>query len=736
MNNLITQIKTKFLENRKNIIWIAFFVILFWTDNSFANTEEWAKKTTEIFSTIIALWNTAFAIWAIIIWILTQFVWLFLQPGWTTGSIIWLDWHLKQLWVLVSNIVYFIFAFLIIIVAFMNIIWKWDNNYQLKTALPHFIVWILIVPFSWFIIQFVLSISALLTVSALSLPYDLFWKWAWNIFDSTKVNTECTINMDTMMNWLTQTWWTKWTTEAKASDYWFNCTWPEKSLSELMSNWSSIFSIMYVYTYWIMKIQDLDKLTAEQTKYTSSLWTVAANLIFNGVFILRFLILIIALAIAMFSRWVVLWLFTIFSPIFWLLYFFNWKAPKALEKISFKDFLWVAMVPVYVWLALSFWLVFTFVTTQWLTANKIDWANTETASLEKDSINVWWMKLTIEWRALWSYKEAASGWNKNVWEAIAGWTADFLAQLIVDLIALAVLWMAVMAALKSSSITANVVQPIASFGENIWKTAMKLPQYAPVFPGWQSMRSMQQVWNIPWSILETKTSERANTMRPTFENMFWWKGVDPTKIQEIKNILKDWINTTDEMNQIQTKMKSMVNEYWRSNSQVQSLEKEIAEKLAKADLWRIWLDSLKIKQDSLYKDWKVDQNELAKAIMNSRDWTPETTSYINALTSGQLSDSTNQNENNTERSKVNWWNATINITNNSINKIKIDKLTEWIMTPKEVSDLYTAEKWNFTESALKEELKKIWVNDNEFSKIKTQIEEHWKDFFKPEPKTE
>jgi hypothetical protein len=38
MNNLIQKIKTTILENRKNIIWLAFFIMLFWADNSFANT--------------------------------------------------------------------------------------------------------------------------------------------------------------------------------------------------------------------------------------------------------------------------------------------------------------------------------------------------------------------------------------------------------------------------------------------------------------------------------------------------------------------------------------------------------------------------------------------------------------------------------------------------------------------------------------------------------------------------
>jgi hypothetical protein len=36
---LIQKIKTTILENRKNIIWLAIFIMLFWADNSFAAGE-------------------------------------------------------------------------------------------------------------------------------------------------------------------------------------------------------------------------------------------------------------------------------------------------------------------------------------------------------------------------------------------------------------------------------------------------------------------------------------------------------------------------------------------------------------------------------------------------------------------------------------------------------------------------------------------------------------------------
>jgi len=47
---------------------------------------------------------------------------------------------LKRIWILVSNLVYFIFAILFIWVALMNIIGRDGENYKLKQAIPKFIV--------------------------------------------------------------------------------------------------------------------------------------------------------------------------------------------------------------------------------------------------------------------------------------------------------------------------------------------------------------------------------------------------------------------------------------------------------------------------------------------------------------------------------------------------------------------------------------------------------------------
>ena len=104
----------------------------------------------------------------------TAFITMFLYPGWVNGTLFGLQDYLRIMWILVSNVVYFVFAFILIAIAFMNIINKGEGVWELKQAMPKFIVGVLIVPFSWFFVQFVLSISAILTVGVLTLPYDAF----------------------------------------------------------------------------------------------------------------------------------------------------------------------------------------------------------------------------------------------------------------------------------------------------------------------------------------------------------------------------------------------------------------------------------------------------------------------------------------------------------------------------------------------------------------------------------
>lgn len=113
---------------------------------------------------IVGILNMAMGGISAILGLITSFISIFLYPGWVNGTMFGLQDYLKLIWILISNVIYFIFAGILIVIAFMNIIGKGEGTWALKQAMPKFIVGILIVPFSWFFVQFLLSISAILTV--------------------------------------------------------------------------------------------------------------------------------------------------------------------------------------------------------------------------------------------------------------------------------------------------------------------------------------------------------------------------------------------------------------------------------------------------------------------------------------------------------------------------------------------------------------------------------------------
>ncbi len=98
--------------------------------------------------------------------------WL-LTPDWVFGEIFGLRTVLHDLWVLMSNMVYIAFAFLLIAMAFMNIYAGEKNTWAIKAKLPKLIVGVISVPFTWFFVSAVLSISSVLTASVMQLAGDL-----------------------------------------------------------------------------------------------------------------------------------------------------------------------------------------------------------------------------------------------------------------------------------------------------------------------------------------------------------------------------------------------------------------------------------------------------------------------------------------------------------------------------------------------------------------------------------
>lgn len=355
----------------------------------------------------------------------------------------------------------------------MNIIGKNQGTWELKQAMPKFIVGVLIVPLSWFFVQFLLSVSAVLTIWVLTLPYDSFQDnelYSQALTDSEFADTPiCREIIISLTGEFSDAGATPiaWGGEALSDNV--KCREGATVTIEELFNpenesglQNTMFGLMSMYTYGIIRVQDLDEITTTQVwSGIKSLANLVLKLLFDVLFIAVYCLLMVALFLALMVRGVRLWVYIMLSPAFGLLYFF-WKASDGVgqdEKFSVKEFVNLAMVPVYVAAALSFGLTFILVASQGLQDSGVQ---------TDETIEVGGFSLTIE---------GAHGSGKD-----AEGERSPIAKLIVELFGVAILWIAVMAALKSSSVTGAVVEPIAQFGKSVGQLAKAAPTYMPILP--------------------------------------------------------------------------------------------------------------------------------------------------------------------------------------------------------------------------------------------------------------
>lgn len=584
---MFTKLKQYLSINKSSLIKIAIFFWFYFllTDLSFADdpaTGAWSTKDNfenakNVVVTGIQWMST---IISVLLWLMTYLTTMFLSPDWTSGTIFGINWYLKQIWILVSNVVYFAFAFILIFIAFANIIWSQNANFALKQAIPKFIIWILIVPFSWFIVQFLVSVSSILTISAMNLPFEAFKDYE-SAMSKVEIPKNCTIKLPSL--WASEWQQKDWT----STDEIFSCSKDYSNLSEIMKTDKSadgVFWIIALYTYWIVWIENFDKLIKAEIPRLKTIWDVVVKVIFDLLFILVYALLMIALGLALMIRWIRLWIFMMFAPLFGLMYFF-WKSSWwgwFFEKFNFKEFLWLVMVPVYTMLALSFGLLFIYITGQWLTKPGTEWWQT-TASDNTIKINNF--ELHIEgWVAAPENitKFVKTAWNDTLW---------IIWALILKIFWIVVLWWTVMAALRSSKITEAIVSPIAEFGKSVWNLATQIPQYAPILPGWQSIKSLQQLPAGIWSYYTGKTSEAQQELM----RKLWLSNFNTESINELKEINSKlawswWINSS--VNLKWEALRKVISAFKQNNSIVQDSN------------WRE--EANKTMQDYLGRNFKFD----------------------------------------------------------------------------------------------------------------------------------
>lgn len=559
LNKLKKFIKTNY---KKIIFWI-FILFALSTETTFAATDksifwitveaisEWVKALLEVCFFIAGAFSAL--------------VWWLMTVDWTTWTIFWLDSVFRELWIMISNIVYLAFAFILVIIAFMNIIWKWWDNYALKTALPKFIISLIMVPFTWFIVQFFISLSSVLTVSVLTLPTDIIAdKAGWTVNQFIKIPKNWwTINVD----WIWTPGWLKpkanyeWCSSEEECDYTFG--------EYLQKN---PFWVMYVYLYWVFNFWELTKLdTSSWLSWTVSVFDIIIKIIFNFAFFIVFVVILMWLFLALFMRTAYLWLYTIFSPFFWIMYFFwDWFWWEKLKKFTFKEFISLVLVPVYVAAALSFWLLFISL----ISTNAKYKSQTVFTEAEpwKTIINIAPVTVTVIWDIF------PKSWNQS-WDWV-----NIFARLIMYLFGITILRLSVMAAFKSSSITEAAAAPIIKIWQDVWNLMKKLPQNIPIAPGGLSMKSFEKASEFPKKALETASAKKTSVYEDKLYEMLWaWSTINTAKMVELQQQAQQ-VNTEASLRALLDELKSLAQKFWRNNPKVRELEKRVLSELQKRDL--------------------------------------------------------------------------------------------------------------------------------------------------------
>ncbi len=461
--------------------------------------------------------------------------WL-LSPDWTRGDLFGLNIWLYKIWLTISNITYFLYALGLIGIALATIFNQ--ENYAYKTMLPKLALGIIMVPFTWWIVQAIVSVSNILTVAVMQIPYETLQaispksgpSWLTNktipqtiSYDNTgdkAVVTKSDSDCDTKNagQW------------GSASD---KCLSPQDILTEASSG---PYSMLTVYAYNVFKIQEYKEIN-NVSKWIKAIFQVFNKLLFGAIIFAIFSLLIVAIVFALFTRAFELWIITMFSPLLTLSIALpdSMKSGEAFKKhLSFKNLISLAMVPVFVSAALSFGLLFIGLLMNgtgsggsnvekdipnWkqisilgsetsflaVTVQKWEWENTNVVT---STFQLGSLKLEQKWTMTNTEADAITK-SSNFFTGSGG----IIGTVILDVIALTILWIAVMAALKVSEITKAAIDPFEKAGKSIGDLGKSLPKYAPIPGLGMSMSGLQKTAEKAADIPRQMSDEQAKNSR-------------------------------------------------------------------------------------------------------------------------------------------------------------------------------------------------------------------------------
>lgn len=469
-----------------------------WVPSIFAADQANKDTVSEKWNTMIDYLNMAMGvITAICAPAIILASWL-MSPDWTSGDLFGLRGVMHSLWVTVSNILYVIYAILLIVIALATMFNQ--EKYSYKALLPKLALGIIMVPFTWWFVQWTISLASVVTASVITIPQDTLAKL--NISDEwmtkPRIPKELEFNSNTNSGYI----------QKKIADCKENedsCLSVAKFTQNAGWQWAPLVS----YGYGIFKFEKIQDISS-----TTDVISAAIQLVHRGIIgVLMFFvfgILVIALIFILLVRAIKLWMYAIFSPLF-TLHFVLGKdiLGEKMNDFSLKEFIGLAFVPAVVGITLSFGLVIVSALMtgqkwiQWdkcsgttesgtkciilfgipenqILAKKVDKgknAEGQTMNATQTTVTIWGISWTFEWPA---------SNNKNDIEIFGALDAagNSLWTIIIDIIALVFIWAAFMAAKWVSKAVDAAVKPFEEIGNKLGGLAKDLPKYTPLpFPG-------------------------------------------------------------------------------------------------------------------------------------------------------------------------------------------------------------------------------------------------------------
>lgn len=499
-----------------------------------------ALEDSEVLTNIVVVLNLILSLILIVITPAVILAWWLLSPDWTMGDFFGLREYFLQVWVLVSNLVYIIFALLLLYMAIMQI-FSGESEFAFKQKLPQFLVGILIVPFTWLIVSWTLSFANQAVAAVLSIPMGAIGSLNTNdpktsMFHKRVIPTVLSFNL-AEWQWKEAQGCKGGQTTTSDGDT-VNCI----SAAEFVTNnGSGPFFIILIYAYDIFQINTADLVEISKLCTTSSDKASSRDCIKDMMGIIRtaglglivttfFGILIIALCWVLLARALKLWIYVMFSPLFWLAYFTGngwgeafhseWGGgggDTGMTKLGFVPFFKLAMVPVLVSAVLSFGLLFvgvmrsSFTGAQdgdssgisvWQTVcSKDDFLVRYCITKKSDNKEEWYEsslvigsntadggapgEFAIQFKFGTSFSplidDAVSG--KSAIGALGGAVdsvEDIFAHLIITMIALAIIWTGVKAAVEYDEVTKIAFKPFAQLGDSTVKMIQQIPSMIPL----------------------------------------------------------------------------------------------------------------------------------------------------------------------------------------------------------------------------------------------------------------